>query len=321
MTNLRNERGQTMVLSVLMLTVLLGCAALVLDVGSWYRADRAAQTTADAAALAAAQALPDDPAQALGLAVSYGDKNGGDVEAADVKFSSKWMSNDTVQVSVDRPSPGFFSKLFGLDSVTVGAKASARTGTPAQALWVAPIVVNEQHPMLKDCLPLPCTGSVELSYHHLKEDNGGGKKDDDEESDGNDGAGSFGFINLDQGGDSNPGTSTLGQWITNGFDKYMDLGEYDARTGNPFSSTNVKGSLEDKVGEELLFPIYRKLTGTGSNAKYEIIGWVGFHLTGMDLQGNNEKLFGYFTRTVWHGIQGATNSSTSPGVRVVELVE
>ena len=56
---IRSTQGQATVLTVVFLVVLLGMAALVLDVGSWYRAKRAAQSTADAAALAGAQALPD----------------------------------------------------------------------------------------------------------------------------------------------------------------------------------------------------------------------------------------------------------------------
>ena len=318
MTRLRNERGQTLVLSVLFLTVLLGMAALVLDVGAWYRADRDTQTTADAAALAAAQELPDSPAEAIDVAVAYGDKNGGSVEAADVTFGSKYMTNDTVFVDVERPSPGFFAKLFGIETVTVGSKAAARAGTPAEALYVAPIVVNEKHEKLVgNCFGTPTSSNgceTTLTYHHLKADSGKGKEAEP------DGAGSFGFINLNQD-NSNPGTSTLGTWITNGFDKFMKPGDYQARTGNPFSSSHVGDSLSSKIGEELLFPIYRKLTGTGSGAKYEIVGWVGFHLTGHNLTGSNEKLEGWFTRVVWGGIQGSTGSSFSPGVRVVELVD
>ena len=56
----RSDHGQATVLTVVFLVVLLGMAALVLDIGSWYRADRATQSTADAAALAGAQALPGD---------------------------------------------------------------------------------------------------------------------------------------------------------------------------------------------------------------------------------------------------------------------
>jgi len=56
--NSRSDRGQATVLTLVFLVVLLGMAALVLDIGSWYRADRATQSTADSAALAGAQALP-----------------------------------------------------------------------------------------------------------------------------------------------------------------------------------------------------------------------------------------------------------------------
>ncbi|MGH3058317.1 MAG: pilus assembly protein TadG-related protein, partial [Gaiellaceae bacterium] len=56
------ESGQVVVLFLVFLVVLLGMAAAVIDVGSWYRADRALQSTVDAAALAAAQELPYDTA-------------------------------------------------------------------------------------------------------------------------------------------------------------------------------------------------------------------------------------------------------------------
>ena len=46
---IRNDNGQATVITVVFLVVLLGMAALVLDIGSWYRADRSTQSTADAA--------------------------------------------------------------------------------------------------------------------------------------------------------------------------------------------------------------------------------------------------------------------------------
>jgi hypothetical protein len=304
MKRLKHQRGQALVMSVAFLTVLVGCAALVLDVGSWYRADRTAQTTADAAALAGAQGLNESPGLARTLAQEYADKNGGGVTPADITITG----GNTVRVNVDRPAPGFFAKLFGLNSVRAHAVAAARVAMPAEALHVAPIVVNEKHPDLQNF-----GKPTELEYYHLKAGKGPEGAPD--------GAGSFGFINLDQS-DPNPGSSTMGGWIRNGFDKYMPLGDYEARTGNPFSSSHIEDSLQDRIGEELLFPIYRKLTGTGSGAKYEIIGWIGFHLSGTDLHGSNEKLYGWFTRVIWEGIQGATgDGSYSPGVGVIELVE
>jgi uncharacterized membrane protein len=65
-----------LVLNIFALTVLLGIAALAIDVSSWYQTKRHDQAVADAAALAGAQALPDDPAQATTLALGYANKNG-----------------------------------------------------------------------------------------------------------------------------------------------------------------------------------------------------------------------------------------------------
>jgi hypothetical protein len=278
----------------------------VLDVGSWYRAQRALQATVDSAALAGAQKLPESSGEATALANDYAAKNGGG--SITVKFSSQVVQNDTITVDGTKPAPGFFAKVFGVKSVTVRAHASARTGGITQAKYVVPIVVDEKHPKLQ-CNPNPCSGATELNYQHLKS-NGSP-----------DGSGNFGFINLT--GDGGVGTSDLEKWMTNGFDKYLGLGDYDARTGNPFSSSHVGDVLDARVGDILLFPIYRKLTGTGTGAKYQIVGWAAFRLTGIDVHGSNEKLFGEFVDVTWDGIQAGSVGETPPdfGVKNVSLID
>ena len=306
MTRRKSSSGQAYVLTILFLVVLLGMAAAVLDVGSWYRAQRALQATVDAAALAGAQKLPESTSEANALATEYAAKNGGGTIT--VSFSSNVVADDTISVEGTRPAPGFFAKVFGVDSVTVKAHAKARTGGISQAKYVVPIVVDEQHPKLQ-CNPNPCSGETELKYQHLKS-NGSP-----------DGSGNFGFINL--ASDSGTGTSDLEKWITNGFDKYLGLGEYDARTGNPFSSSHVGDVLEAREGDILLFPVYRKLTGTGTGAKYQIVGWAAFRITGLDFHGSNEKIFGEFVSVTWDGIQAGSASSTPPdfGVKNVSLID
>ncbi len=307
MTKLRSQSGQATVLTVLFLVVLVGITGAVLDVGAWFRGDRDLQADSDAAALAGAQFLPEDPAAATATAVQYGDKNGGGVDTGDVSITSKTLPGDTIVVDTERNVDGVFTGLFGIESVEVHGHAAARAGNPSSALWVAPIVVNEKHPMLT-CSPRPCFGqSTTLEYHHLKTNGPSGP----------DGPGSFGFIDLL--GNQNPGTSDLRDQILRGFDKYMDVGAYGARTGNPFSA--IKDALDARIGEEMLFPVYRKLTGTGSTAKYEIIGWVGFVITSMDLSGNKEKFHGYFTRVIWEGIMSEDPTTPDFGVRIVALVE
>jgi hypothetical protein len=78
-----------------------------------------------------------------------------------------------------------------------------------------------------------------------------------------------------------------------------------------------------RIGTEMLFPVYDTLTGNGSNAQYHIIGWVGFFVTGVDKQGNNGNVSGYFTRVIWTGIQASSAGGGGPnlGARAVQLVD
>jgi hypothetical protein len=312
MSRHKHNCGQAYVLTVLFLVVLLGMAAAVLDAGSWYRADRALQATVDAAALAGAQALPEDSGEAAALADEYATKNGGG--EITVSFDTEVFDDDTIIVEGSRPAPGFFAKVFGVDSVTVNARAKARAGLPAAAKWVAPIVVNVKHDMLQNCpSDPPCKDDTSLEYYHLKSKGAQ-----------NDGAGSFGFINLT--GDNGVGSNELGNWISEGFDQYLEVNQdYLVSTGNPFSSTNIKGALDEKVkeGDILLFPVYDKLKGTGTNAKYHIVGFAAFVITSMDLTGNNEKFFGHFVSVTWEAVQAGKAGAAPPnfGVKNVSLID
>src|SRR4051794_3836075 len=103
-----SQAGQSTVLGVLFLAVLIAMMAAVLDVGSWMRTDRSLQSEADAAALAAAQELPDTPATAVTKAIEYGGKNGGHVGAGNVQIKTTVLANDTVKVTIQRTVAGVF---------------------------------------------------------------------------------------------------------------------------------------------------------------------------------------------------------------------
>jgi hypothetical protein len=311
---LQNERGQAVVFLVIALTALLGMTALVLDVGSWFRADRQLQQVADAAALAAAQALPEDPGTASALASEYAAKNDGPAFDG-IEFTQKTVPNDTVRLAVSKPAPGFFSKLFGVDSVQVNANASARSSNISAARWVAPVVVNEKHPMLNcgsvDGKPKPCFGEpTELDLLHLHKPGSG------------DAAGAFGLLNLKYGEKSGSvGAAELGEWMGRGYSEMMPLGFYYSVPSTMFNSSHFQDALDVVVGKEVLFPIYRTIKKSGSNAEYDIIGWVGFTPTGSQVKGDDGKIFGSFTRVIWEGLQDDTGSQPDFGVRAIALVE
>lgn len=302
MRSLNDARGQATVLVVLFVAVLLGMAAAVLDVGAWFRADRATQAAADAAALAGAHALPQDPAAASALAVQYADKNGGGIAAADVTISTTLLPNDTITVEAERPAPGFFAKVFDVDSVTVHATAKARVGNPSSARWAAPIAVDWLHPLISSggcpCFNEPTALDIEKV-----------------------GPGAFRLINLD---DSHGGTGPgdVGDWIRYGYDGYMPIDWYYSDPGIKPNSSLIKSALDERIGDVLLFPVYRETQAQGAGFEYQVIGWVGFRLSGYTIRGTREaKLYGKFESITWEGIMSEALTDPNFGVRIITLLE
>ena len=304
----RNDNGQATILTVVFLTVLLGMAALVLDIGTWYRADRATQSTADAAALAGAQVLPYDPANATSLAQQYANKNGGGLSAADITLSQSLVPNDTISVHVRGNAKGVFTKLFGVKSVSVGSTAKARASLMNSAQYVAPIGVNVKHPKLKGGpASCPCFGSGNLTTLPL----------------GKTGApGSFDLLNID-GSKGGTGGQILADWIIHGYSGYLPIGSYLSDTGAKWNDSLVQNALETRMNSDLLFPVYDTLSGSGANATYHVVGWVGFHVTGHSASGNSGSITGWFTKVVWDGIESTANNGSNPdlGARTVKLID
>jgi Flp pilus assembly protein TadG len=303
------ERGQAVVFVVVALTVLMAMAAFGIDVGSWYQTKRHDQAVADAAALAGAQALPDDPAAAVAAALDYGNRNGLNLSSGDVSISTDRTSSDTITVSFTRPAPTFFARVVGLNSVTIGATAAARSDVTGAARWVAPIAVSSKHPMLQ-CNPPPCSGNTQLTLISLKNPGSANA------------AGNFTLLDLIPGDNGNIGNSTLADWLQNGYDQAMPLGIYDGAPGTDFNSSTFDQALQNKIGTEILFPVYQPPVFLGgSNASFNIIGWVGFRISGYGVGGNSGTITGSFTRYIAEGLQATNpNSQTDFGARTVQLV-
>jgi hypothetical protein len=304
----KTERGQSVVLTLFFLTVLIGMAAAVLDVGAWYRADRKLQANADAAALAAAQELPESPSVATSTALAYADENDGGLTADNIKFSGKHVANDTIEVTTERTAPGFFAKLFGFGSAKVKARAVARAGTLGRAKWAAPIAVDWEHPKLQ--CGSRCWGTKDrrgdlTTIDFFKT-----------------GPGAFRLINID-GSHGGTGPSTLGEWMENGLDAWMDKDRwYYSDPGMKPNSSHVKHALDIRDESELLFPVYNATRAQGAGFEYYVIGWAVFHVTDYDIHGSKDsRIHGYFVDMVWAGIQGSTGGSPHFGARAVQLVE
>jgi hypothetical protein len=285
-----------------LLTVLLGIAALVIDAGSWYRTQRHLQSVADAAALAAAQELPArDAGAAAEVATRYAAANEGALEGRP-EFSTATLPNDTVAVTATDEAPAFFARIFGIESITVRARAAARALPLVEARRVVPIAVSESNPVI--VCGTACYGSeVTLSY--------------DNKLIGMPGA--FGFLDLANSNGA-VGTPTLSDWVRDGYPDPVPLGDYDSEPGNRFESGPVRASLDElaTTHRTVLFPVYSSVAGSGAGGRYTIVGFAGFSITSWDPQGNDTTITGSFRELVRHGI----GSRDAPyfGAKTVSLV-
>ena len=130
-----DEQGQVFVFLAVILVVLLGCAALVVDVGRAYLAKRHLQASADAAATAGALELP-DPIAAQNYALNYSGRDGAKndnnkLPGVSTTVVTKCLSFapcspvNAVQVEQTTVVPTIFAKVLGIDQFTIKAKATA----------------------------------------------------------------------------------------------------------------------------------------------------------------------------------------------------
>ena len=135
-----DEKGSVIIIVAAAMVLLLGIAALVVDVGLLYYNKVALSNAADAAALAGVQELPKNPAEAGETAVSYAVSNG--VEPG--KVSAEVLPDGrSIQVTTSRVVPLGFAKILGFSSAKVAANAKASVGA-TKGLWgAAPFGVVE----------------------------------------------------------------------------------------------------------------------------------------------------------------------------------
>jgi hypothetical protein len=305
---IRDESGQMMPLLALgALVVMIGFAAFAIDVGHGYFVKRQLQASADAAALAGAQLLPDSGA-ATTLAQEYGPAgNNQPRDAQDVQTditteclpSAACDPVNAVVVTETAQMPTTFAKVFGIDSLPIHSKAVARAVPLVAAYQAAPFGVVDTQPELAgpDC---PCFGgSTTLTI-------------------GKTGPGGFDIIDIDGShGGASPGT--VGEWIENGCSCETSTPVWlYGDPGAKFDASQVQDAMTAMIGHTILFPVYDDTRGSGAGLQYHVIGFAGFTLSGFDLRGSDGTISGSFVSVSWKGT--GSDSATYFGATTPQLV-
>jgi len=162
------QRGQTLVLIPLLLVVLLGLAAFSVDLGNLYVSYQQLQVSTQAAAMAGAQMIPNNTQSAISAVVQkYG------VASGDLNYSPNLTSpsmtitypscltstgvpcyNQTgepnanaIVVKQTATVKTIFARIFGVNSLTIGATAEASAAGGGSSPYNVMIVLDTTHSM------------------------------------------------------------------------------------------------------------------------------------------------------------------------------
>lgn len=310
---LRDDRGAIAIIFALLLVVIIGMAAFVIDEGSLYQTRRSIQTVADAAALAGVQELPENPDVAIQKAIEYAALNNLTITSSDVTISGTYVNNDTINVrAINTNAPLYLAGIFGQDSATVGANASAVIGSPSEITGVLPWALLEDN----------YTPGVEYNLKYGSPDLG---------------PGNFGAVSID-----GRGASTYRNCIINGCTTPLSIGSWiETEPGNMTGPTSQ--GTQDRIYNQPnnQFDTFSQLTQhvgsvyklTDSDSQYIIIPIVSSFPNGRkDIQivGFAQFVITYLQGSVVKGtfINYAildNNSNIGPinntGLRVIRLIQ
>ncbi|MBI2170021.1 MAG: hypothetical protein HYU28_11075 [Actinobacteria bacterium] len=268
----RDERGVVTVIVALLLVVLLGMGAYVIDIGALYQERRELQNGADAGALAIAQECAEGDCGVPGAtATQYADANAEDgasaVDAATVDLAARTATVDTsTEGSGGAQVPFRFAQVFGRSGQTVHASATAQWG-PALNAAAVPLTFSlcEFEAAVGDPFDLPIdalpSGEVTITFHD------GNSTEPCNGPAGLDVPGGFGWLD-ESGCLAEISVDEGGVWV-------------DSNTG--VAPAKGCSPSDFPIGTPLLFPIFDDATGTGANAAFRVVGYAAFEITAFKL--------------------------------------
>lgn len=139
--------------------------------------------------------------------------------------------------------------------------------------------------------------------------------------------GNWGFVDLSDCSSGAPGISTIRDWIANGYNGILnDGGCVSTQPGNAISSVSSELTTLMNNGTVFAIPLIDGFTGSGSNTRANVSGFVGFRITGLNMTGSASSRFitGQLTQMVCNSnfissssYTGATGGSGIIKVRLV----
>jgi Flp pilus assembly protein TadG len=312
-----NSRGATALIVSVSLVAIFGFTALSVDLGNAWQNQRELVNASDAAALAAAQEYALLGNGCYSIAPSYITKNKSDAamtacepsEGAENGDSSGW-----VLVTAGSTVTYAFAPVIGTDSSDLDSSAAARYGIPSSAGGLRPFglcsdtLQNLPEFASWDRSAGP-SSAVEIVYSNTSNP-----------ADCNSGSpvpGNWATMDFDGGSNSN---SDIQQWTMNGYPGLVGPGPVAGDTGA--FSPSLASELQSLQDRQLVFPlpIFDGATGTGSNAVFNVVGFVSVRVIDYKTNGGQATrslTLEFHTSTIEGQCCDPTGLDT--GTRVVQL--
>ncbi|MET3920461.1 TadE/TadG family type IV pilus assembly protein [Arthrobacter sp. UYEF20] len=306
-----SERGGIAVIVALLMVVLLGFAAIAVDVGMLYSEQAQLQNGSDSAALMLAQKCAknvndSDCSTTSTLAADLANKNAVD-GMSNVKSVVLDKPNRKATVTTGARETGgapnsvstLIARALGIPSSEVTATSNVQWGTPSKGTVIVPLAIAE------------CKFSPDPSFVQTLNMAFGGCGGI---------PGGFGWI-------TDEADSTCSVKISAGASSDPGIW-FSSDTGAPRPSDCSSADISALRDQTVLLPLYAVATGTGSGGKYYVKGFAAFHVTGYHFASDswtsggtiaNKSIRGYFVKFVSLSEALELGSAPDYGTAVVRL--
>lgn len=283
----QDEKGSALVLVAINMVILLGFAALVIDVGFLAASRHKLLNAVDAAALAGARELPSNPDRARAVAAEYASLNGAESIEAEVS-----PDNTSLTVKARKELSYFLAPVLGFRRGEAQAQATARIGGIRAVKKAAPLAVPWHDYQFGAKYTLKQAAGQESPL----------------------GPGNYSALSL--GG---TGANKYEDNLKYGYPGWLKVGDVvPTETGNMSHPTRraieyrialcqhsppcTPEQFEPDCPRILIVPVYDPSTvGGGQVTSITIIGFAAFLVEQVKGEGNQNYIEGYFIRTIVAG--------------------
>jgi len=309
------ERGAIAILTAVLSVVLVAVAAFAVDFGMAYSQRQALYTGVDAAALSVVQSFKKSEiatprnCNALktfdaGLASGNAAKSdtialtslntnspfGQSISASDITVTTTCVGSGNtvmqVNVAVKRTISTSLGRIIGVNSLDVNRNATADLGVANDVAGLRPVGV--------------CTYQAQQIVTDAEADKAAGNPyraeiigltkvwQGNKTCDGAGGSGNWGWLDLGQGN----GANALGDAIASGAPTTLGLTvnpspspasvQLGGNPGNKGNSANIHSGFTAIMDKTVVLPVYNTYADNGSNATYQVIGFLSVKVCGYD---------------------------------------